>query len=175
MNIVTVPNPILRKECADVDLASEPGLAKTVKEMAKLMYEFNGCGIAAPQVGILKKIVVVDVDYDETKRKEPIFLINPRVVSTDGEMVTDIEGCLSVPGIQVEVARCEDAVVEALDLDGNEVRIEADGFFARCLQHEIDHLHGITMLEHLPVVQRLEKIEEYKRACASGAKPGEVD
>ncbi len=175
MEIHTVPDPILRRECEDVDISSEPGLRKIVKGMAKIMYDTNGCGLAAPQVGITKKIIVVDVDYDDTGIKNPMCLINPVVESTRGEMVVEPEGCLSVPGVQVPVARREDVTVTAIDLSGNEVRIEAQGFLARCLQHEIDHLHGMTMLEHLPIVERLEKLEEYKAALEAGAVPGQTE
>ncbi len=173
MEIVTLPNPVLRRHCADVDIEAEPDLHSLVMQMAKLMYDSKGCGLAAPQVGISKKIVVIDVDYDQGK-KNLICLINPYVVSTRGEKVLDQEGCLSVPGIQVMVPRCEDVSVAGYDIEGNEVRIDAEGFFARCLQHEIDHLNGITMLEHLPIVERLEKLEEYKAAKAAGAVPGQV-
>lgn len=165
MEIVIAPNPVLRKECEDIDIASEPGIAELADEMARLMYEANGCGLAAPQVGVAKKLIVVDCEYDGTnKSKNPIVLVNPRVESTRGEEIIDEEGCLSIPGITVPVARCEDATVQAISLDGEPVTIEAQGFFARCLQHEIDHLSGRTLFETLPVMDRLAKLEEFKAA-----------
>ncbi len=173
MEIVTVPNPILRKECEDVDIKAEPDLEQFVKDLSKIMYNSNGCGIAAPQVGVSKKIVVIDIEYGQEK-KNPIYLINPRIENTSGEEVIDEEGCLSVPGITVSVVRPEKAFVVAQDLNGDEFEIDAEGFLARCLQHEIDHLHGITMLEHLNVMDRIAKLEEYKAAIAAGAAPGQT-
>ena len=171
MEIVIAPNPVLRKECEDIDIANEPGLAGLADEMARLMYEANGCGLAAPQVGIAKKLIVVDCEYDgSSKSKNPIILVNPRVTSTRGEEIIDEEGCLSIPGITVRVARCEDATVEALSIDGEPVTIEAQGFYARCLQHEIDHLSGRTLFETLPVMDRLAKLEEFKEALEASEK-----
>ena len=171
MEIIIAPNPVLRKECEDIDIANEPGLAEIADEMARLMYEANGCGLAAPQVGIAKKLIVVDCEYDGTnKTKNPIVLVNPMVESTRGEEIVDEEGCLSIPGITVPVARCEDATIQALNIEGEPVTIEAQGFFARCLQHEIDHLSGRTLFETLPVMDRLAKLEEFKAALAEADK-----
>ena len=165
MEIITAPNPVLRKECTDIDVANEPGLAELADEMARLMYDANGCGLAAPQVGVTKKLIVVDCEWDgSNKTKNPIVLVNPYVESTRGEEIVDEEGCLSIPGVTVPVARCEDATVRALTIEGEPVVIEAEGFLARCLQHEIDHLSGRTLFETLPVMDRLAKLEEYKAA-----------
>lgn len=165
MQILTAPNPILLKQCDDVVLADEPDIERTMHEMAELMYEAYGCGLAAPQVGITKKMVVVDCEWgDDDATRNPIFLINPYVESTSGELVVEEEGCLSIPGITVPVERHENAVVKAIDFDGNPFTIEASGFLARCLQHEIDHLAGITLFEKLDVMNRLAKLEEYKAA-----------
>ena len=171
MEILLAPNPVLREECADIDIANEPGLAEMAEEMAKLMYAADGCGLAAPQVGIAKKFIVVDVDWGPSGDKNPMFLVNPYVESVRGEKVVDEEGCLSIPGVLVPVARCEDATIKALNLAGEEITIEAKGFLARCLQHEIDHLSGRTLFETMPVMERLAKLEEYKAALAAS---GEV-
>ncbi len=168
MDIVIAPNPVLRVECDDIVVADEPNLVETAEQMAKLLYEANGAGLAAPQVGITKKLIVVDCDYSDGI-KNPMYLVNPKIEATRGEKIIDEEGCLSIPGITIEVARPEDVTVSYLDLDGNPQTIDADGFTARCLQHEIDHLHGITLFETLPVRQRIEKLEEYKAALDSGA------
>lgn len=167
MQILYAPNPVLRQQCEDVAIADEPDLERTMRQMAELMYDAYGCGLAAPQVGISKKMVVVDCDWsDEEGSRNPIFLINPTVESTSGELVVADEGCLSIPGITIPVERREEAVVKAYDFDGKEFTIEANGFLARCLQHEIDHLSGITLFEKLNVVDRLDKLEEYKAALA---------
>ena len=175
MDIVIAPNPVLRQQCEDVVLDEWPEVAQVAEQMAELMYSNNGCGLAAPQVGISKKLVVVDCGYDGTKEsRNPIYLVNPRVESVSGEPVVDDEGCLSIPGITVPVARCENAVIIAQNLDGEELQIESKGFEARCMQHEIDHLRGVTLFETMNVVDRLAKLEEYKQALAEGSKPGEV-
>ncbi|MGI6216593.1 MAG: peptide deformylase [Coriobacteriales bacterium] len=174
MDIIIAPNPILRQKCEDIVLANEPDIKQFAKDMAKAMYDANGCGLAAPQVGVAKKLIVVDCDYADGD-KSPIYLVNPYVESTSGEPIVDEEGCLSIPGITIPVSRCEDAVIKGIDLDGEPVTIEAKGFLARCMQHEIDHLSGITLFETLPVVERLSKLEEYKAALEMGKVPGEVD
>ena len=177
MQILTSPNPILRKPCEDVVVASERDLRQTMMEMAELMYNARGCGLAGPQVGLSKKIIVVDVEYsgEDGCPKDPMLLVNPSIVSAGGEKVVDDEGCLSIPGITVPVERFHEVVVNALDPEGKPVHIEAEGFLARCLQHEIDHLSGITLFETMNVVDRLKKLEEYKAAVLMGKQPGEVE
>lgn len=130
-------DPILRKECKDVREMSER-TKLLIDDMFDTMYEANGVGLAAPQVGILKKIFVVDVGMEEP---EPYVFINPEILEKSGEQ-TDNEGCLSVPGYQGEVTRAEHVRVRAYDENMEEFEIEADGLFARCIQHEEDHLHG---------------------------------
>ena len=167
MDIVLAPNPVLRRECDDIVIADEVNLADLAADMAETMYAANGCGLAAPQVGISKKLIVVDVEYDGHK-KNPLALVNPVVESTRGELIVDEEGCLSIPGLGIQVARREDATIKALTVEGEPVTIEAKGFLARCLQHEIDHLRGVTLFETLPVVERIEKLNEFKQLLASG-------
>ncbi len=166
MQIITAPNPILRQKCEDVVISDEPNLEQTMLEMAELMYSSNGCGLAGPQVGILKKIAVVDCEFDGSKhsKKNLIMLVNPRIKSTSGEEVEDEEGCLSIPGITIPVTRPNEVVVAAQTVDGEYMEMEAIGFYARCFQHEIDHLSGITLFETLNAVDRLKKLEEYKEA-----------
>lgn len=166
MEIITAPNPILRQKCEDVNVQDEPNLKQTLLEMAELMYSSNGCGLAGPQVGILKKIAVVDCEFDGSKhsKKRLIMLVNPKVKSSDGAEIVDDEGCLSIPGITIPVSRPNEVVISAQTVDGEHIEIEASGFYARCLQHEIDHLSGITLFETLNGVDRLKKLEEYKEA-----------
>jgi peptide deformylase len=176
MKIVIAPDPVLRTKCEPVSLEELPKLAKKAQQMAKLMYKSDGCGIAAPQVGIAKRIIVVDPNAktDDDFVPEPTFLVNPVVTRLDGEKDVCFEGCLSIPGITVDIERFQNIEIDALDLEGNEIHIEAEGFPARALQHELDHLDGITMFEHLDAISRIDKFKEFEQAKADGAKPGDV-
>ncbi len=173
-DIVTAPDKRLKTECAPIEEIDDNVRALAAR-MLEDMYETDGCGMAAPQVGELVQLVVIDVDYTKNKRN-PYVLVNPRIVVADGEERETGEGCLSFPGITVRVARPSHVVVEARNLDGDLMRYEAsDNLMAVCLQHEIDHLHGVTMLDHLRPLERVRKMREYENAVAAGARPGEVD
>ena len=151
----------------------DPALKKLAKQMAKAMYKNDGVGLAAPQVGVLKRVIVVDCNI-ENDEQTPIFLVNPEVVETSGEPVKDNEGCLSCPGISVPVTRPPFARVRYFDLEGNECEIEGDGLLGRCLQHEIDHLDGRTLFEACDPLDRIQALRDYEAALAAGAKPGQT-
>lgn len=133
---------ILRKECKDIKEMTER-TAILIDDMFDTMYEANGVGLAAPQVGILKKLFVIDCGVEE---REPYVFINPEIIELSGEQ-TDNEGCLSVPGYQGQVTRAEHVKVRALDANMEEFELEADGLLARCIQHENDHLHGVLYID----------------------------
>ena len=141
--------------------------------MSPIRVTDNGCGIAAPQVGVLKRIIVIDCDQEDG-RQDPITLINPEILELKGELVTEEEGCLSCPGISVPECRREYAVVKFTDFDGEDYIIEGDGLLGRCLQHEIDHLNGKTLFESAAPAARLKALRDYEIARAAGAKPGET-
>ncbi len=172
MQIVTSPDPLLRQRCEECS-ERDRSVKRLAHQMARTMYKNNGCGLAAPQVGMLKRIVVIDCDVD-SDAQNPVFLINPSIVETSGENVTEPEGCLSFPGISVPVTRPAFARVEYRDLDGNACTIEGDGLLGRCLQHEINHLDGITLFESCNPVDRIKALHDYDAALAAGAKPGET-
>ena len=131
---------ILRKKCKEVKEMNER--TKTlIEDMLDTMYDAGGVGLAAPQVGVLKRIVVIDVDY-ENPYDNPYVLINPVIVEREGEQTGD-EGCLSIPGKVAEVTRPERVVVKFLNGDMEEVTLEADDLFARAICHELDHLEGV--------------------------------
>ena len=176
MNIITLPDPLLREVCEPVEIGDK-SIKKLAKDMAKLMYQTDGVGIAAPQVGLLKRFVVIDCDYAGAgTKKNPYVLINPKVVTADGDPRDFKEGCLSFPGINVTVTRPSHVVVHAYDLNGDLMQYEAEGnLMAVCLQHEIDHLHGKTMVDHLAPIKRAEAMREYEEAIAAGARPGETE
>ena len=173
LSIVQSPNPILNQICEEC----EPGdrsLKRLAKQMAKAMYKNDGCGLAAPQVGVAKRLVVIDCDQDETGAQNPLYLVNPVLLETDGEPEEGYEGCLSIPGISVPITRPTWARVRFYDLEGEQWEVEGDGLLGRCLQHEIDHLDGITMFERCTPEARLKALKDYEIALAAGAKPGET-
>lgn len=170
VTIVQSPNPLLNTVCEPCDL-SDKSLKKLAKQMVKIMYKNDGCGLAAPQVGVLKRLVVIDC---EEEQGDPIILVNPEILEVKGEPETEDEGCLSCPGVAVPISRQPWAKVRYFDLDGEEWTIEGDGLLGRCLQHEIDHLNGITMFERCDPIARIKALHDYELAVAAGAKPGQT-
>ena len=140
-SIRLVGDPVLRQRAAEVtDIDGR--LVKLADDMVQTMYDAPGMGLAAPQVGVEKRLFVYDIG------EGPRTIVNPVVVESDGEWSYD-EGCLSVPGLSWEIVRPKLIHLVGLDLDGNEVSIEADEIEARCFQHELDHLDGVLLLERL--------------------------
>ncbi|WP_019238422.1 MULTISPECIES: peptide deformylase [Enorma] len=173
--IVVSPDPRLRQECAPVQ-AITPEVIALAERMKEEMFENGGCGLAAPQVGELIQLVIIDTEYDSRATYDPIVLVNPVIVEQSDTLVPFSEGCLSIPGISCEIERPDRVVVEAYDLDANLMRYEAEGdLFCVCLQHEIDHLHGITMFERLAPAQRMCAMHDYQEARSRGAQPGDTN
>ncbi|MFQ6041694.1 MAG: peptide deformylase [Candidatus Poribacteria bacterium] len=142
---------VLREHAIPIEkiTAAERQLAQ---DMLETMYAYRGVGLAAPQVGVCKRIIVIDIEPDDDSHK-PTILINPQILSQEGEAVLE-EGCLSFPGIREEVKRPAEVVVEGLDAAGQIVKIEAGDVMARALQHEIDHLDGILFIDHFSRLKR---------------------
>ena len=172
MKIVTAPDPLLRQISEPCEVG-DANLAPLAMRMANTMYATDGVGIAAPQVGILKRLIVVDCDL-EAKKPKPIVLVNPVIEETWGDPETAEEGCLSCPGIQVPITRPPWARVRYFDLNGEEHIIESDGLLGRCLQHEVDHLDGKTLFESAAPVDRMRALTDYQKAQEAGARPGQV-
>ena len=175
-DIVIGPDERLETQCAPIQKIDE-SIVRLAKRMLEDMYATDGVGLAAPQVGKLVQLVVIDVDYATPGgKKNPYVLINPVIVTADGKPRTTGEGCLSFPGITCEVSRPSHVVVRARNLDGDLIQYEArDNLLAICLQHEIDHLHGVTMIDHLGPAERIRALQELEEALKTGAKPGDVD
>ncbi len=156
-----VGDPVLRtraEEVTDID----GRLVRLSDEMLTTMYEVPGLGLAAPQIGVKKRLFVYDIG------EGPRVLVNPRITESDGEWVFE-EGCLSIPELSWEIVRPKLVHLEGLDLDGNEVSIEADELLARLFQHELDHLEGVLLLDRLDGDQRREALQTLQeRAVASG-------
>jgi len=154
-DIRTYGDPVLAAVADEVENI-DGKLVRLSQAMLQAMYKAPGLGLAAPQIGVQKKIFVYDID------DEPITLINPRIVESSGEWVYD-EGCLSIPGLSVEIVRPREVLVRGVDLDGNEVEIEADDLLARLFQHEVDHLQGVLMFERMTPEQRKEALAAWRR------------
>jgi len=164
-DIRTFGDPVLTTTAAEVENI-DGKLIRLTKDMFQAMYKAPGIGLAAPQIGVQKQIFVYDIDG------EPITLINPKIVESRGEWTFD-EGCLSIPGLYVEVLRPKEVLLEAVDLDGNTIQIEADELLARLFQHEIDHLNGVLMFERMTPEQRKEAMSEYRKISEDATSLGE--
>jgi peptide deformylase len=150
-DIVIWPDPVLKKVAAPVARVDDE-IRALLDDMAETMYAADGVGLAAPQVGVSKRIVVIDTSPRQEGQKL-LHLVNPRIVRTEGE-TTYTEGCLSVPGEAEEVERAAKVWVEALDRDGKAISIEGEGLLAIALQHELDHLEGVLFVDHLSSLKR---------------------
>ncbi|WP_127568249.1 peptide deformylase [Paenibacillus xylaniclasticus] len=140
--IVKDPDPVLREVAKEVTKFT-PNLHKLLKDMAETMYDAEGVGLAAPQVGISKRVIVVDIGDEEHGLIE---MVNPVIVSSEGEQVGP-EGCLSIPNLNGDVKRADRIKVAGQDRNGNPFELEASGFLARAFQHEIDHLNGVLFTD----------------------------
>ncbi len=165
-----VPDPVLRKKCQLVHIVDD-SVRKLLDDMLETMYYDNGIGLAAPQVGISKRILVMDLDDNDDDKNRPkgffpLFIINPEIISKSEETCSAKEGCLSVPEQYIDVTRPKEVIVKSLDRNGREQIYECTGHFARCMQHEIDHLDGKLSLDYVSSIKRdvlMRKIQKLKR------------
>jgi peptide deformylase len=158
--ILTFPDPELKKKAAPVTVINDK-TRELVRDMAETMYEAPGVGLAAPQIGVHQRIVVIDVSAKD-EAPELIVAINPVIVHADGESYEE-EGCLSVPKYAANVRRHARVVVKGLNQDGDETTWKADGLLAIAFQHEIDHLDGILFIDHLSPLKREMFRKKYRR------------
>jgi len=165
--IITDGHPTLRKVAKKVDTKeiADPLFQQLIDDMFATMYAAPGVGLAAPQVNVSKRLFVMDVQDDD---REPAVVINPKfeLMEEEAEMT---EGCLSVPGYVGEITRFRRVAVSGLDRDGNKIRLEGDGLFAQCLQHEIDHLNGVLYIDKAKNIRKPENEEEEQIADAAAA------
>ena len=165
--IRTYGDPVLKSQSLAIENIDDK-LVRLTDAMFDIMYEAPGIGLAAPQIGVQKQLFVYDIgDGAEV-------LINPVVVESAGEWVYE-EGCLSIPGLYVEMVRPKEILLKGINIDGEEVSVEADELLARLFQHELDHLNGVLMFERMTPDQRTEALAEYRRLTealddASGAR-----
>ncbi len=150
--ILTIPDPLLRKVSEPV-LKFNSELKNLIDDMLETMYAAPGIGLAAVQVGILKRVIVIDLSK-EGEKKTPLFLVNPNITSKSKELISYEEGCLSIPNQFAEVKRPSSCTLNFLDYNGKEKELSADGLLATCIQHEIDHLNGILFIDHLSKLKK---------------------
>jgi peptide deformylase len=156
LKIRLYPDAVLRRHAQPVTQINDE-LRKFADALVETMILAKGYGLAAPQVGVLKRIIALDVESDF------YVLINPETLWASEERVVLGEGCLSIPGVEAEVARPRQIRVRALDLDGQEILLEKDELVARVLQHEMDHLNGVLFIDYLSQTKRLTLLKEYER------------
>lgn len=167
--ILTAPDPRLKAVSTDVEKVDDE-IRRLVDDMAASMYEADGIGLAAIQIGVPKRVIVIDLDQKNGTRNPRAF-INPKILWASDEMATFEEGCLSVPEIWDDVERPARIKAEYLDRDGALQTLEADGLLATCLQHEMDHLQGVLFIDHLSKLKRsmaLKKLQKAKRLKETG-------
>src|SRR5258708_11187156 len=145
-------DPVLETPCAPVENFGSPELRTLVDSMFETMYANKGVGLAAPQVGVLQQITVIDASAGADPAAR-LVLVNPEIVSKTGQRLGE-EGCLRIPGFREDVRRAMMAQVKAYDVEGKEFEVRGEELLARALQHEIDHLHGILFLKHLSPLKR---------------------
>lgn len=168
--IITAPDPRLKVKCEPVAKV-DAEVARLMKDMLDTMYLAPGVGLAAPQVGVTRRILVVDISRKEEPR-EPICMANPEIIWHSDELETYEEGCLSLPEQYGDVERPARIKVRYLDEKGEQQEREADGLLATCIQHEMDHLEGIIFVDHLSALKRkmiLRKLAKQKKLQAQAA------
>lgn len=161
LEIITIPDPILRKVSAPVERVDED-LRRLADDMLETMYDAPGIGLAAPQIGVSRRMVVIDVSEKDGER-HPLVLINPQIIHRSGELAVYEEGCLSIPDVKVEIERPAAVDVRFLDRDGIEQTIKADGLLATAVQHELDHLDGRLIVDFLSRLKRDMIIRRFKK------------
>jgi len=162
--IIIEPDTILRKKSESLEKIDSE-LKRLMDDMLETMYAAPGIGLAAVQVGILKRLIVIDISK-EKETKNPLFLINPEIVSKSTNTSIYEEGCLSLPGYFAEIERPAECQIEYIDYDGKKKEMKANGLLATCIQHEVDHLNGILFVDYLSKLKKdmiIKKLVKHKK------------
>ncbi|TCU18052.1 peptide deformylase [Rhizobium sullae] len=165
--LIILPDPVLRQVSKPIERV-DADLKRLADDMLETMYDAPGIGLAAIQVGVPRRMLVIDVSR-EGEEKQPQVFINPEILKSSGERSVYEEGCLSIPDYYAEVERPAAVTVKYLDRDGKEQSVEADGLLATCLQHEIDHLNGVLFIDHISRLKREMVIKKFTKAAKSKA------
>jgi peptide deformylase len=175
LEVLQVGQPVLRQRSVKITTFDE-GLSRLAEDMIETMHESNGVGLAAPQVGVGRRLVVVEMPDDESYPfpGQRWILANPEIIKASRETDVDLEGCLSVVGYVGMVARASEIVIRAQDLTGRQVRMKAEGYLARVFQHEIDHLEGVLYVDvaqegTVMTTEAYQELVEERRAAGEGA------
>ncbi|HEV7246365.1 MAG TPA: peptide deformylase [Shinella sp.] len=161
--LIILPDPILRQVSKPIETVDSE-VKKLADDMLETMYDAPGIGLAAIQIGVARRMLVLDVSKDG-EDKQPLVFINPEVVSASDARSVYEEGCLSIPDYYAEVERPAAITVKYLDRDGKQQIVEADGLLATCLQHEIDHLNGVLFIDHISKLKREIVIRRFTKAA----------
>ncbi len=156
--IIIEPDPILRKKSQKLENVDNE-LRALMDDMLETMYAAPGIGLAAVQIGILKQIIVIDVSK-KNEKKNPIFLVNPKITFKSKKTSIFEEGCLSLPGHFAEIERPAECYVDYINYDGKKKNLKAEGILATCIQHEIDHLNGVLFIDHISKIKRKMAVEK---------------
>ena len=164
LKLFEYPHPVLKQKAEKVEKV-DGEIRKLLDDMLETMYESNGCGLAAPQIGISKKIVVIDIAHED-EEANPLYFVNPEIIWRSEEKQSSEEGCLSIPGQRADVERNYSVKVKYLDYNGIEQEMLAEDFLAKAIQHELDHLDGVLYIDHLSRLKRqmlLKKLEKFRK------------
>lgn len=164
LEIKKYPEKVLREKAVPVSEINRD-IQRLIDDMIETMYAAPGIGLAAPQVGVSKRIIVIDVGVKEGEKNSLLVLINPEIISSYGEIESE-EGCLSLPGYITTVKRAESVIVSGLDREGKEIKVEGEGLLSRALQHEIDHLNGMLLIDRISSIKREFFKKRFKKALA---------
>jgi peptide deformylase len=164
--ILTVPHPVLKQVSAKVE-AVDDALRALMDDMLETMYAAPGIGLAAVQIGVPKRVIVMDLSRGDGEPKAPRYFVNPEIVWASDETLPYEEGCLSVPEIYDEVERPARVKLRYLNYQGEQIEEDAEGLYAVCIQHEMDHLNGVLFIDHLSRLKRERAVAKVKKAKAA--------
>jgi peptide deformylase len=163
LDIVLYPDSGLREVCKPIAEMNDR-IDRLIDDMFYTMYDAPGIGLAAPQIAVQERLIVVDVSE---KKNEPLALLNPEIIRSAGKITWE-EGCLSLPGIYANVNRPSDIIVRGMNRDGKMIELEANDLLAVCIQHEIDHLNGKLFVDHLSGLKRMRALQKFKKLQEEG-------
>ena len=166
--LILLPDPLLRQSSAPIQQVDDE-VHRLVDDMLETMYDAPGIGLAAIQIGVPRRIVVIDIAKEDEEGRKPQVFINPEVVASSSERSVYEEGCLSIPDYYAEVERPAKVTVRHIDRDGKEQTTEAEGLLATCLQHEIDHLNGVLFIDYISKLKRDMVIRKFTKLARNSA------